>query len=115
MPWPPSANRYWRRVGNKTIISQDARLYIKNIKKLTLTWKNKKLNNRIGVEIQAYPPDKRKRDLDNTLKVILDSLEKAGFYDDDSQIDKIYIERKELVKPGFMQVHIYELEAGAND
>lgn len=40
-----------------------------------------------------HPRSKRKFDLDNTLKAILDALMKAGMYDDDSQIEYIEIAR----------------------
>ena len=41
-----------------------------------------------------HPRSKRKFDLDNTLKAILDALMKADMYNDDSQIDYIEIARK---------------------
>lgn len=48
---------------------------------------------RLSVTIYAYPPDRRKRDLDNILKCLLDSLEKAQVFVDDSQIDELIIRR----------------------
>jgi crossover junction endodeoxyribonuclease RusA len=50
-------------------------------------------NTRLSVSILAYPPDRRKRDLDNVLKSLLDALMHAGVYSDDSQIDKLTISR----------------------
>lgn len=41
---------------------------------------------KMSVEIECHFPDKRKRDLDNILKVVLDSMVKAKLFDDDSQI-----------------------------
>lgn len=47
---------------------------------------------RLGLDISVRFKDKRKRDLDNVLKVLLDSLE---FYvGDDSRFDRIVIQRE---------------------
>ena len=50
----------------------------------------------VAVSIAAYPPDKRKRDLDNLLKSTLDALERAGFFGDDHQVDDLRIRRHEV-------------------
>jgi len=55
---------------------------------------------KLQVEIIVYPRSKRKFDLDNCLKSILDALQKARVYDDDYQIDKLYVERGEQIKDG---------------
>ncbi|MEY4713325.1 MAG: hypothetical protein RIS88_2775 [Pseudomonadota bacterium] len=39
-------------------------------------------------------PDRRRRDLDNTLKATQDAMTHAGIWDDDSQIDDLRIVRK---------------------
>jgi crossover junction endodeoxyribonuclease RusA len=61
------------------------------------------------MEVYLYPPDKRKRDVDNVLKPLLDALEHANVYENDSQIDKLYVERMEMVKGGYCDVVITEL------
>lgn len=97
LPWPPSANRYWRNVRGRTIVSKEAREYKKTVKQLAYI---EDLGGRIpvlgrlSVSIIAYPPDKRKRDLDNILKVIFDAMEFAGYFLNDSQIDIIRVERR---------------------
>lgn len=95
MPWPPTANTYWRRVGPKTLISQVGRKYRRTIKQLALAERWPQFGKqRVWVYIGAWPPDNRRRDLDNLLKATLDSLEHAGVFDDDGQIDMISIERR---------------------
>ena len=64
-----------------------------------------KPEDRLIVTIEAYPPDKRKRDLDNILKSLLDALQHAGMYPDDSQIDVLSIARKTTFK-GIVRVTI---------
>jgi crossover junction endodeoxyribonuclease RusA len=91
LPFPPSMNHYWRRVGNKTIISKAGREYRKRvmIENPATTEPNK--DDRLRVEIIAFQPDQRRRDLDNMLKAPLDALQACGAYHDDSQIDELII------------------------
>jgi crossover junction endodeoxyribonuclease RusA len=74
------------------VISTEARLYKASIKKLAFTWPKIFFTGELCIFIQAYPPDKRKRDLDNTLKVSIDSLE-GILFTNDSQIGEIHIIR----------------------
>ena len=102
LPWPPSMNHYWRRVGAKTLISRDGRKFrrevLDTIFELSRQFEMRRLHvtGRLSVEIDAYPPDRRRRDLDNVLKPLLDALQHAGVYDDDSQIDSLKIVRRGL-------------------
>lgn len=104
LPWPPSVNRYWRRVGSKTLLSKDAREYHQAV--LRVTENAEHFDVPVEVSILAYPPDRRRRDLDNVLKAILDSLEKAGVLKDDSLVDMLRIEREERMPGGMVSVRI---------
>jgi crossover junction endodeoxyribonuclease RusA len=108
MPWPPSANRYWRYDGGRVHISDEARAYRALIAKLNLFWRIPCLKGRLSLRILAYPPDKRKRDIDNLCKITIDSLQKARVFLDDCQIDLLFIERKEQFKDGKLEVQIFE-------
>ena len=70
----------------------------------------KPLTGRLVIEIKASPPDKRRRDLDNILKALLDSITHAGLIEDDSQFDAIAIARMPAQKPGRVDVTIFQLE-----
>lgn len=62
------------------------------------------------MNILVYPPDKRKRDIDNLIKIVADSLQDARIYENDSQIDKIIIERLPIIIPnGKLEVEIHEI------
>jgi crossover junction endodeoxyribonuclease RusA len=56
--------------------------------------------------IWVYPPDKRKRDISNTIKIIEDSLQDAGVYDNDFNIDILLIQRGAIIKGGKLLVMI---------
>jgi len=58
--------------------------------------------------VTLHPPDRRRRDLDNAMKALLDSLEHAGVYDDDSQIDDLRIVRGGIVPGGACVIEIRE-------
>jgi Holliday junction resolvase RusA-like endonuclease len=51
------------------------------------------MRGRLGVTILLHPPDYRDRDIDNLVKPMLDALEKAGVYENDSQVDAIAVVR----------------------
>lgn len=61
---------------------------------------------RFGVSIVAYPPNRRRHDLDNLLKALLDSLQVAGVFFDDSQVDDLRIRRDKIVDEGMIDVLI---------
>jgi len=95
LPWPPSINHYWRHAKGRHYISLEGQMYRETVFFSTCKFRNQfKETDRLAVSIEAFPPDKRKRDLDNVLKSLLDALQKAEIYPDDGQIDILTIERK---------------------
>jgi crossover junction endodeoxyribonuclease RusA len=87
LPFPPTINTYWRKWNNRMVISEKGRNYRKIVTDLVKIQQiASNTNMPLRVEIKAYRPDKRKRDLDNLLKATLDALCHAGVYVDDSQI-----------------------------
>ena len=58
--------------------------------------------------VTLHPPDHRRRDLDNSMKGLLDALEHAGVYADDSQIDELKIVRGDVMPGGACVLEITE-------
>jgi Holliday junction resolvase RusA-like endonuclease len=61
---------------------------------------------RLAVTILLHGPNRRVFDLDNRAKAILDSLQRAGVYADDEQIDRLTLVRGDIVKGGLAVVTI---------
>ncbi|MCD4830591.1 MAG: RusA family crossover junction endodeoxyribonuclease, partial [Anaerohalosphaeraceae bacterium] len=93
LPFPPTVNTYWRHVGPRTLISRKGREYRRAICGLLAGGGNKKppRTGRIALCMDAFPPDRRRRDLDNLPKAVLDSLAHAGVYEDDSHYAELRI------------------------
>ena len=105
LPWPVSINRYLRRAGVVMHTTKEAKQYRKDVGWLC-AWQPRFGSKRLRVHITANPPDRRRRDLDNLQKALLDSLMHAGLFADDSQIDDLQIVRGEVCKPGSVTVTI---------
>ena len=116
LPYPPSVNHYWRRVGSRTLISREGRTFRKNVCALLGGLpagrhgggpRKPPAGGRVALCMDAFPPDHRRRDLDNIQKPVLDALQHAGVYEDDSQIDLLITRRCKVDKPhGRLAVHV---------
>jgi len=110
LSWPPSMNSYWLRSKHGMYLSKRGRDYKLESETKIMGKSGFYFGKaRLSFCVKAYQPDKRKRDLDNILKPLIDVFNKIVF-DDDSQIDYISIERKhDGSKKGVVLVTITEL------
>lgn len=102
LPWPPSVNHYYRHVGPRVLISRDGRKYREQIVARLQSDRITKYTGPVELFIELYPPDNRRRDVDNSLKCLLDTLTHAGLYGDDSQIQRLIITKREPMPPNGM-------------
>lgn len=102
----PSVNHYWVASGKKRFISQKARDFHKV---MALYVKPVASDKRLRAEIVFNFPDRRRRDIDNHLKGVLDSLTKLKLCIDDEQFDELHIKRGEIVKGGLIEIKVWEL------
>ncbi len=111
LPYPPSVNHYWRRVGWRTLISREGRRYRKEVVALLAAQRAQPLGGRLVMRVTVFPPDARRRDLDNVQKALLDALQQGEAFHDDSQIDELVIKRGAVVPDGKTIVEITEIDA----
>lgn len=109
LPYPPSVNHYYIRTSTGVIISHRGTQYRRDVGYLLNRYRNAcRSDARLTVTINVLPPDKRKRDIDNILKCLLDAMEYAKVYDNDNQIDMLTVIRRDPVKDGCVQIWISE-------
>jgi crossover junction endodeoxyribonuclease RusA len=107
LPWPPTVNTYWRSVKGRNILSAKARAYKKEA---AYFLKSQDLEGELQVEIECNMPDKRRRDLDNLLKPLLDVMDENNVYEDDSQISDLRIYKSDYGEKGTVTITVRELE-----
>jgi crossover junction endodeoxyribonuclease RusA len=106
LPFPPSLNHYWRRVGCRTLISREGRRFRDRVTAILAAENARPIAGWLSVWIDFYPPDNRRRDIDNLPKAVLDALQHGGAYMDDSQIVRLHLEKRDPVPGGLAVVHI---------
>lgn len=113
LPYPPSVNHYWLASGHRRYISPAGQRFRSDAGYLIQAARRgqKATNSRVevSVSVEVYPPDRRRRDLDNILKPILDALQHSGVIEDDSQVAELRVNRCERVKGGAIRVKVTQL------
>ncbi|NUL39405.1 RusA family crossover junction endodeoxyribonuclease [Kosakonia sacchari] len=117
LPFPPSVNSYWRApnkgpLKGRHLISAAGRKYqsdacaaiIEQLRRLP-----KPSSEPASVEVILYPPDVRRRDIDNYNKALFDALTHAGVWEDDSQVKRLLVEWGPVEKGGRVDVTIKSL------
>lgn len=119
LPWPPSTNTFLRHFllpGRKhpsTCISEKGREFFKEVGRILIKNRLKlpKLEGPLAVTIEIFPKDRRKIDVDNRAKAVLDSLKRRPkdkkqfsgawiFADDDSQVHDLRLILRNIVPNG---------------
>jgi crossover junction endodeoxyribonuclease RusA len=108
LPYPPSINHYYIRTPRGVILGAKGKKYRRDVGFILHKHRNSFSTNALSVTINVFPPDKRKRDLDNILKCLLDSMEHANVYENDNQIDMLTVIRRQRVPGGSVQIWISE-------
>ena len=113
LPFPPTVNHYYVKTKRGVFISKkgrDFRVLVADAIHEQLPGIEIEESQKLSVVVSLFPMDKRKRDVDNYNKALLDAITQAGFWADDSQVDQLHIYRGEVVKGGYCTVTITEAE-----
>lgn len=126
LPYPPSVNRYWRRVGARTVLSREGRAYKAAV---AVAWMRERvarcasagagasasggaavpalplLAGAVAVRLEVYRP-RRQGDLDNVAKAVLDALNGLAWLDD-SQIVELHLRRHEDAVSPRVEVYVW--------
>lgn len=114
LPFPPTANKAWQRVGNRTLISEHGKAYRRGVQGQVLVARRSgalpkaALQGPLTAVLLAFPPDDGGRDIDNLIKATLDAMGAAGVYVDDSQIRDLRIVWQDTVKGGAITVNLFK-------
>lgn len=114
MPIPPSVNSYLERNRNGTVkLSDKAKDYKMDTYQLVAPYapseaSNERLAGEFIIHFGSHAID-GKRDLDNCMKLMLDTLEYARFFNNDQQFDELVIKRGDVVKGGLVEVTLCEI------
>lgn len=108
LPVPPSANRYWRNYGGRTVVSEAARAYKSGV---WLVAQHAGMHPFVGpVALYVHVYRARKvGDLDNANKILLDSLQGVA-YNDDAQIVELHSWRHDDAQNPRVEVEIRKVE-----
>ena len=106
--FPPSVNRYYRNVGPRVLISREGRKY--RMMTVSRLGGVRPLDGELALTVHLYPPDRRRRDADNCLTCLQDSLVHAGAMRDDSQVKILHVEMLDPVPDGKVYVLVERKE-----
>lgn len=110
LPYPPSANRYWRVYRGRAVKSDAARAYQRIVGAMLSA--ASPVEHAVAVTLRVYRPAKR-GDLDNSIKVLLDAL-KGHAYLDDKQVKRIVAEQYDSKEWPRVEVQVAPLVAGGD-
>ena len=107
-PYPPASGNHRNGYGKGRVFpTKKYREWKKTCKQLAETqkWPSVK-DNPVEIDVILFPPDRRKRDYGNAMKVIEDMLTYVNVWDDDSQIQRSTVEWGESIKGGLVDIVI---------
>lgn len=110
-PWCPSVNHYYGNGGRgRKFIKPEGVAFRLAVKETAMRHQLKADEGRLAVWVEAWPPDRRVRDLGNLDKCLGDALQHAGIIENDGLIDDLRFVRMPMLKGGMLRVFIYQFK-----
>lgn len=114
LPYPPSANRYWRTTARGrhviTYPSEEAKAYKATVSRLGAALGLRPTSAAVELRLEVYRP-RRVGDLSNRIKVLEDALKGIAF-DDDDQVVCIVARRHDDKANPRVEVEVVEVAHG---
>lgn len=114
LPYPPSANNYWRFVVIHrrpiVLLSREARDYKKRVAAQLIG--APRITGTVGLRLNVFRP-RKVGDLDNSIKCLLDSL-KGILFEDDKQVVEITARRWDDKADPRVMVEVYPINSGVD-
>ena len=103
LPWPVSVNALYRARGRRVYVSARGKAFKQACGIIFAGTKMVYETERVWLDIEVHPPDNRRRDISNLIKIVEDAL---PWFRDDSQVDEIKIKRceKDHRKKGYIKI-----------
>lgn len=110
LPWPPSVNHIYSRTRKGGVMLNPRSRAYRDEVIYTIGKGHTAMTGDLRVVVNAYMPDRRKRDIDNPNKAILDAMTHAGVWKDDSQIKDLRIIHRGVEAPGRVVVTVSQIQ-----
>lgn len=108
LPYPPTMNTYWRKYRGRITLSSRGRQYKRDVQAVVGP-QPPRLAGPLAVTLSVWLPDRRRRDLDNLIKPVLDACTAAGVWLDDSQVRALSVADVGRRVPGCVVINVSEM------
>ncbi len=85
---PPTVNHYWLAAGKRRYISKPGQAFRALV---AAAVNGRKIAGRLNCYVELTASNRRRWDLDNRIKALLDALQHAGLFEDDAQVDYLTV------------------------
>lgn len=108
LPYPPVLNRLYRAGQGRFWMIKEGYEYKQLVHSEVVKQKCETFGEKqIRVKVLLYRHDNRKVDIDGPLKILLDSMQLANVYNNDNQIQELFVKKMpEKVKEKYVEVYI---------
>jgi Holliday junction resolvase RusA-like endonuclease len=110
VPYPPSVNHYYGLARGRVFIKKAGLEFREQVAAALLDAGMGQYAGRVHMRVALYPPDRRRRDIDNPMKALLDAVQKGGALEDDCQIYKLSVEKQPPKKGGATLIMIERMD-----
>lgn len=108
LPFPPTVNHLFASVGKRRVRTARYQAWAREAGNFILIQGKRRMHGRVAISLSLVRPDKRRRDLSNTIKAVEDLLVDMSVIDDDSLVQRISVQWATSGPPCTVLIHQYE-------